>query len=81
MYVEFTAFIANILMVLILSRPNVRRKSILKNAPKPRGNFGRPICGTPFLTTAVGSVLDDSGTNYGEMECAGDEFDLDNKKG
>ena len=35
----------------------------------------------PFLTTAVGSVLDDSGTNYGEMECAGDEFDLDNEKG
>ena len=31
-----------------------------------------------FLTTAVGSVLDDSGTNYDEMECAGDEFDIDN---
>ena len=68
-------------MVLIVSRPNVRWKSIQNNAPKPRGNFGRPICETHFLTTAVGSVLDDSGTNYGEMECAGDEFDLDNEKG
>ena len=28
----------------------------------------------------VWSVLDKSGTNYGEMECAGDEFDLDNVK-
>ena len=74
-------------MVLIVSRPNVRWKSIQKNAPKPLGNFGRPICALwnpnhgPFLTTAVGSVLDDSGTKYGEMKCAGDEFDLDNEKG
>ena len=49
MYVEFTAFIANILMVLIVSRPNVRWKSIQNNAPKPRGNFGQPICGTPIM--------------------------------
>ena len=52
------------------------------NAPKPHGNFTTNqwnLDHGPFLTTAVWSVLDESGINYVEMECAGDEFDLDNE--
>ena len=37
--------------------------------------------GTAWANSKVGDEIEYNTRNYGQMECAGDKFDLDNEKG